>query len=56
MDLEDELLPGLVGNDENVGLFADADLVAYGIDGVVFLVGVEGEVVQPAVREAVAIV
>lgn len=40
MDLEDELFPRCVSDDEDVGFFADADLVADRVDGVVLLVGV----------------
>lgn len=56
MDLEDELCPRCVGDDEDVGFFADADLVADGVDGAVFLVCVQGEVVEAAVGEAVAVI
>ena len=41
MDLENQLLPGFVGDDKDVGFFADANLVADGVDCAVFLVSVE---------------
>ena len=44
------------GGDVDVGFFADADLVAEGEERGVFEVRVEGEVVEPAVGEAVAVV
>lgn len=56
MDLEYELLACFVSDDEDVGLFADANLVAHRVDCVVFLVGVQGEVVQAPVCEAVAVI
>lgn len=56
VDLEHHLGAGGGGDDEDVGFFADADLVADGVDGLLFLVGVQGEVVQAAVGEAVAVI
>ncbi len=56
MDLEHELFPGLVGDDEDVGLLADADLVADRVDGRLFLVRVQGQVVEAAVGEPVAVI
>lgn len=56
VDLEHHLGAGGGGNDEDVGFFAHADLVADGVDGVMFLVGVQGEVVQAAVGEAVTVI
>ena len=50
------LCAGGGGDDENVGFFTRADLVADGVDGGVLLVGVEGEVVEAAVGEAVAVI
>ncbi len=47
---------GGVGDDEDVGFFADADLVAYGVEVFALEVGVEGEVVEAAVCEAVAVI
>ena len=40
MDFEDELGTGGGGNDVDVGFFADADAVAYAIDGAAFEVRV----------------
>jgi hypothetical protein len=45
VNLEDQLFSCFVGHNKDVGFFADANLVADGVDGVVFLVCVEGEVV-----------
>lgn len=56
MDLEDVLGAGGVGDDEDVGFFADADLVADGVEVLSLEVRVEGEVVEAAVGEAVAVV
>jgi len=56
VDLEHHLGARVGGDDEDVGFFADADLVADGVDGALFLVGVQGKVVQPAVGEAVAVI
>lgn len=56
VDLEDVLDAGGGGDDENVGFFADADLVADGVEDLALLVSVEGEVVEAAVGEAVAII
>ena len=44
------------GADVDVGFFAGTDAVACAVEGAFFLVGVEGEVVEAAVREAVAVV
>ena len=43
-------------DDEDVGFFASADLVADGVDGGVLLVGVQGEVVEAAVGKTVSII
>ena len=56
MDLEHELFTGLVGDDEDVGFLADADLVADRVDGRVLLMGVQRQVVEAAVGEAVAVI
>lgn len=44
------------GGDVDVGFFADADLVAEGIEVRAFEVRVKGEVVEAAVGEAVAVI
>ena len=56
MDLQDVLCAGAGGDDEDVGFFARADLVADGVDGGLPLVGVEGEVVEAAVGEAISVI
>lgn len=56
VDLEDELDAGWVCDDDDVGFFADADLVSDAIDGFLLLVSVQSEVVEATVGEAVAII
>ena len=56
VDLEYVLNAAGGGDDEDVAFFADADLVADGIEDFAFEVSVEGEVVETAVCEAVSIV
>ena len=56
VDFDNVLRAGRGGADVDVGFFADADLVADGVKGRAFQVRVEGEVVEAAVGEAVAIV
>lgn len=56
VDLEDELGAGWGGADVDVGFFADADAVACAVEGGAFEVGVEGEVVESAVGEAVSVI
>ena len=56
VDLEDVLGASGGGDDEDVGFFADADLVADGVEDLALLVGVEGKVVEAAVGEAVSVI
>lgn len=56
VDLENVLGAGGGGDDEDVGFFADADLVTDGVEDLALLMGVEGEVVEAAVGKAVPIV
>lgn len=56
VDLEDALDAGLVGDEEDVALLADADAAADAVDGALGGVGVQGEVVEAAVGQAVAVV
>ena len=56
VDLEDVLRTVGVRDDKDVGFFADADLVADGVELLALQVGVEGEVVEAAVGQAVAVV
>lgn len=56
VDLEDELRARGVGDDHDVGFFADADAAADAVDVLLGGVRVEGEVVEAAVGEAVAVV
>ena len=56
MDFQDVLYTRARGDDEDIGFFTRADLVADRVDGRVLLVGVEGEVVEAAVGEAVSII
>lgn len=56
VDLEDALDAGVVGDEEDVALLADADAVADAVDGALAGVGVQGEVVEAAVGQAVAVV
>jgi hypothetical protein len=45
VNFKDQLLSCFVGHYKDVGFLANADLVADGVDGVVFLMCVKGEVV-----------
>lgn len=56
VDLEDQLGARGVGDDHDVGFFADADAAADAVDVLLGGVRVEGEVVEAAVGEAVAVV
>lgn len=56
VDFENVLCSGWGRDDEDVGLFADADLVASAVEGFAFEVRVEGEVVEAAVGETVSII
>lgn len=56
VDFEDELAARGRGDDEDVGFFAHADLVADAVDGGFGAVRVQREVVEPAVGEPVAVV
>ncbi len=56
VDFEDVLGSRGGGDDEDVGFFADTDLVAGAVEGFAFHVGVEGKVVEAAVGEAVSVV
>ena len=56
VEFEDVLFSGGGGDDIDIGFFSHADLVADGIDGGLFLEGVESEVVEAAVGKAVAII
>ena len=44
------------GDDEDIGFFTDADLVAGAIEGFAFHVGVERKVVEATVGEAVSVI
>ena len=56
VDFEYELLAGGVCDYVDVGFFANADAVACAVEGFVFEVGVECEIVEAAVGETVTIV
>ena len=49
MDFEDELLARRRSDNEYIGFFAGADLVAHAVQSELFLVGVQGEVVEAAI-------
>ena len=49
VDFENILYSGGRGDDENVGFFADANLVTGAVEGVALEVGVESEIVEAAV-------
>lgn len=56
MDFKDVLGSGGRGDNEDVGFLSNANLVAGAVEGFAFKVGVEGEVVEAAVGEAVSII
>lgn len=56
MDLQHELLALGVGNDEDIGLFTYAYLIADGVDSIGLLMRVEGEIIESAVRQTVAVI
>ena len=56
MNLEHVLCSGGRGDDEDIGFFADPNLVADTVDRGLFEVGVQGQVVETTVGEAVAVV
>lgn len=56
MDFEDQLLAGLIGHHDDIGFFADSNLIADRIDGVLFLVIMQGKIVKPSICEAVAVI
>ena len=56
VDLEDLLDSRWGGAEVDVGFFADADAGADAVDGIAFEMRVQGEVVETAVGEAVAVI
>ena len=56
VDLEDVLNPTGGGHNEDVGFFADPDLIPYRVDGGALEVCVEGEVIKATICEAVAVI
>lgn len=56
VDFQHVLLPAGGGDHEDVAFFAHADLVADAVEDLPLLEGVQREVVQAAVGEAVAVV
>ena len=56
MNLEHVLCSGRRGDDENIGFFADSSLVAHTIDSGFFEVGMQGQVVEATVGQAIAVV
>ena len=56
MDFEYELLAGGVRDYVDVGFFANADAVTCAVEGFVFKVGVECEIIEAAVGETVTII
>ena len=56
MEFQHLLSSGLRCSDVDVAFFADSYLVSEAEDGVAAAVGIEGEVVEAAVSEAIAVV
>lgn len=56
MNLQDTLGATAMRDDDNVRFLAHADLVPDGVDAFLFLVGVEGQVVESTVGESVAVI
>ena len=56
VDLQDALRSLVVGDHDNIGFFADTDLVADGVDAFLLLVGVEGEVIETSIGEAITVI
>lgn len=56
VDLEDLLRARGIGDNVDVGFLADADLVSDGVGALAFYEGVEGEVVETAVGQAISVI
>jgi hypothetical protein len=56
MDLQNPLCPFVVRNDYNVRFLSDTDLVTDGVNALLFLMGVESQVIETAIGKSVTII
>ena len=56
MDFQNALFFLIVRNHDNIRLLSNTDLIADGVDALVLLVCIEGEVVESSVGESVSVI